>query len=150
MLHEIGAGPADKHARPTLLGARERAALHAIARASMPEGRFFAGGGTRAVDKVDTFLALSPPSVGRGYRAMLLALDAWAMATHRAPLASLPAETVLALLERWRTGDIARRTMVRMLTAPLKIAHYNDPKMYRDVGCRYGSLPVRAERPRWM
>ena len=38
--------------------------------------------------------------------------------------------------------------MVRMLTAPLKIAHYNDPKMYADVGCRYGSLPVRAERPR--
>src|SRR5262249_41082878 len=53
-------------------------------------------------------------------------------------------------LERWRTGDVARRTVIRMLTATLKIAHYNDPQMYRQVGCRYGSLPVRAEQPRWM
>ena len=150
MLHEIGAGLGDKRARPSLLGRRERASLLAIARASMPEGQHFAGGGTRAVEKVDHFLALSPPSVARGYRAMLLALDAWAMARHRASLASLPAETVLRILERWRTGDIARRTVVRMLTAPLKIAHYNDPQMYREVGCRYGSLPVRAEQPRWM
>src|SRR3954453_8299289 len=129
MLHEIGAGLGDKRARPSVLTARERATLLAVARASMPEGRFFAGGGTRAVEKVDSFLAMSPSSVGRGYRTMLLAIDAWAMATHRASLASLPTETVLALLERWRTGDIARRTMVRMLTAPLKIAHYNDAKM---------------------
>ncbi len=150
MLHEIGAGLGDKRARPTLFKARERATLVAVARASLPEGRIFAGGGAHAVDKVERFLALSPPSVGRGYRAMLLALDAWAMAAHRARLASLPTETVLALLERWRGGDFARRTMVRMLTAPLKIAHYNDPKMYADVGCRYGSLPVRAERPRYM
>src|SRR3954470_7669434 len=105
MLHEIGAGLGDKRARASLMSARERAALLAVARASMPEGRFFAGGGTRSVDKVDHFLALSPPSVGRGYRAMLLALDAWAMATHRASLASLPSDQVLALLERWRTGD---------------------------------------------
>jgi hypothetical protein len=150
MLHEIGAGLGDKRARPSLLGARERKSLLAVARATMPEGRFFAGAGVRAVEKLEKFLALSPPSVARGYRAMLLALDAWALAAHRAPLASLPTETTLALLERWRGGDYARRTMVRMLTAPLKIAHYNDPKMYEEVGCRYGSLPVRAEVPRYM
>jgi choline dehydrogenase-like flavoprotein len=81
---------------------------------------------------------------------MLLALDAWALAAHRARLADLSTDKVLALLERWRHGDFARRTMVRLLTAPLKIAHYNDPKMYAHVGCRYGSLPVRAEHPRWL
>src|SRR3989442_11800064 len=150
MLHEISAGPRSPHARPHCLGPRERAALTAVARASMPEGRWFAGGGTRAVEKVDNFLALSPPSVARGYRAMLLALDAWAVARHRASLASLPTGTVLALLESWRTGDIARRTVVRMLTAPLKIAHYNDPRMYEQVGCRFGALPARPERQRWM
>src|SRR4051812_19557476 len=101
MLHEISAGPRIKDERPRCLGSRERAALEAVARASMPEGRFFAGGGARAVEKVDNFLALSPPSVARGYRAMLLALDAWAMARHRGPLASLPSHTVLALLESW-------------------------------------------------
>jgi len=141
---------AERRSRASLFAARERAALLAIARATMPEGRIFAGAGARAVDKVEKFLSLSPPSVARGYRAMLLAVEAWTLAAERARLASLPPETVLALLERWRAGDVARRTIVRMLTAPLKIAHYNDPKMYSDVGCRYGSLPVRAEQPRWM
>jgi choline dehydrogenase-like flavoprotein len=151
MLHEIGAGlVGDRRARRTCLGAHERTTLLAIARAAMPPGRIFAGADARAVEKVDHFLALSPSSVARGYRAMLLAVEAWSLAAHRAPLASLPTATVLALLERWRTGDYARRTMVRMLTAPLKIAHYNDEQMYKDVGCRYGSLPMRPEHPRWM
>ena len=84
MLHEIGAGFGDRRARATLFGAaRTRRAL-AIARASMPEGRFFAGAGTRAVEKVEQFLALSPPSVARGYRAMLLALDGVGAGGHRA------------------------------------------------------------------
>ncbi|HWE31763.1 MAG TPA: GMC family oxidoreductase, partial [Polyangia bacterium] len=70
---------------------------------------------------------------------------------HRAPLPSLTNGDVLALLERWRGGDFARRTVVRMLTAPLKIAHYNDPRMYHDVGCRFGTLPMARETPpRWM
>src|SRR5262249_45648977 len=115
MLHEIGAGLGDKRARPTILAARERASLLAVARAAMPEGRYFAGAGPSAVEKVDHFLALSPPTVARGYRAMLLALDVWAIARHRASLASLPTETVLGILERWRSGDVARRTVVRML-----------------------------------
>lgn len=150
MLHEIGAGLVGDRRRKLCLGAHERRSLLALARAALPSGRIFRGGDARAVEKVDHFLALSPPSVARGYRAMLLALDGWAMATHRRPLSMLPTETVLTLLERWRTGDFARRTMVRMLTAPLKIAHYNDPQMYQEVGCRYGSLPARAENPRWM
>ncbi|HWE26365.1 MAG TPA: hypothetical protein VHB97_00105, partial [Polyangia bacterium] len=80
MLHEIGAGLGDRRP-PSLLTARERAALVAVARASMPEGRFFAAAGARAVEKLENFLSLSPPTVARGYRAMLLALDAWAVAT---------------------------------------------------------------------
>jgi choline dehydrogenase-like flavoprotein len=89
--------------------------------------------------------------VGSGYRAILLALEAAALARHRTTIAALPADKLLALLERWRTGDVARRTMLRLLTVPLKLSHYNDPQMYADVGCKFGSLPtVRAERPRWM
>ena len=151
MLHEIGAGLGERRVRAQCLDGRQRATLLAIAQAAMPAGRHFAGAGTRAVERVEHFLALSPSSVASGYRAMLTALDAWSLATGRAHVSSLPEASVLALLERWRTGDIARRTVVRMLTAPLKIAHYNDPQMYSDVGCRFGSLPVaQAERPRWM
>jgi choline dehydrogenase-like flavoprotein len=156
MLHEIGAGLGDKRAgrakrAHATMTAHERALLLAVAQAAMPGGRTFAGAGPRAIERVDNFLALAPPSFARAYRAMLLALDAAAYVSHRASLANLPAATVLGILEHWRQGDVARRTVVRMLTAPLKIAHYNDPQMYQSVGCKFGSLRVaQAEKPRFM
>jgi choline dehydrogenase-like flavoprotein len=150
MLHEIGAGLGRRRDRH-YLSPHERALLLAVAQAAMPSGRTFAGAGPRAVERVDNFLALSPPSVARGYRAMLLGLEAAAYVTQLGSLASLSQSSVLALLESWRTGDVARRTVIRMLLAPLKVAHYNDPQMYASVGCKFGSLPVaRVERPRWM
>ena len=58
---------------------------------------------------------------------------------------------MLSLLERWRVGDYAGRTMVRLLATPLKLAHFNDPKMYAQVGCKFGTLPVaNMERPRYL
>ncbi|HEX4456414.1 MAG TPA: FAD-dependent oxidoreductase, partial [Polyangia bacterium] len=133
------------------LNERERASLLAVARAAMPAGAFFRGAGPETVAKLEQFLAHSPPSVTKAYRGMLMALQGAAWLHHRAPLPSLTNGDVLALLERWRGGDFARRTVVRMLTAPLKIAHYNDPRMYHDVGCRFGTLPMARETPpRWM
>ena len=151
MLHEIGAGRVTAARGRTLLGARERAALLAIARAAMPEGRWFAGADTRAVEKVDALPgALAAVGGARLSRDAAGARRLGAGPPSRAAGRRCRPTTVLQLLERWRVGDVARRTMVRMLTAPLKIAHYNDPQMYSEVGCRYGSLPVRAESPRWM
>jgi choline dehydrogenase-like flavoprotein len=41
--------------------------------------------------------------------------------------------------------------MLRVLTAPLKMAHFNDPDIFKTVGCRYGVEPPKAEpTPRWM
>jgi glycine/D-amino acid oxidase-like deaminating enzyme len=129
----------------------ERAALVAIARATMPAGKRFPGAGDRCVEKVDNFLALSPPSLRHGFRAVIAALQASALVHERAPLGALDEARVLALLEQWRSGDFARRSMLRMVTAPLKAAHYNDPQMYMAVGCRWGALELApAPQPRWM
>jgi hypothetical protein len=137
--------------RATILSERERAGLLAIARAAMPAGKVFPAAGDRCVEKVDNFLALSPPSVGKGYRAILLALEGSAMLRFRKPLARLDQTEALALLERWRSSDYAARAMVRLLTAPLKLSHFNDPLMYSSVGCKFGALPVTTvERPRWL
>jgi choline dehydrogenase-like flavoprotein len=137
--------------RASCFSARERGALSALARAAMPAGRVFPGGSGIAVDKVDNFLALSPPAVAKGYRAMLWALEANAMMKHLRPLEKLSDEQLLALMEGWRKGDYGRRTVLRLLTTPLKVAHYNDQAMYDHVGCKFGSLPVaQAEKPRYM
>ena len=137
--------------RATLLGARERATL------------------ARRRPRVDARGALlrrRRPARGRQGRAVpgavaavggaRLSRDAAGARRLGAGARIAPRSLRCRRRRRWRCSSagapatIARRTMVRMLTAPLKIAHYNDPQMYRDVGCRYGSLPVRAERPRWM
>jgi choline dehydrogenase-like flavoprotein len=63
----------------------------------------------------------------------------------------MPAEEVLALLERWRHAGFARRAAVRMLMTPLKLSHFNDPELYRQVGCVFGvDRPVKLERPRYL
>lgn len=132
------------------MSVRERAALAAVARAAMPAGRVFPAAGETTVTKLERFLASSPPAVAKGYRAMLWSLEASALLHHGRPLARLDDARLEALLERWRTGDYGRRTVLRLLTAPLKIAHYNDEAMYRHVGCRFGALPVvKPERPRY-
>jgi hypothetical protein len=139
------------HQRASILSERERAGLLAIARAAMPAGKLFPAAGEGCVEKLDNFLALSPGPVGKGYRAMLLALEGSAMLRFRKPLAKLAESEALALLERWRGSDYAARAMVRLLTAPLKLAHFNDPQLYSAVGCKFGSLPVtNIERPRWL
>jgi hypothetical protein len=131
--------------------ARERAALGAVARAAMPEGRVLAGAGQAAADKVDAYLGATPAAVRTGFRAMLWALEGAALLRHRRRLEKLDERQLAALLDRWQNGDYARRTMLRMLTAPLKIAHYNDARMYESVGCKWGVLPVaQAEKPRYM
>jgi hypothetical protein len=117
----------------------------------MPAGKIFHGAGEECVAKVDNFLALSPPAVAKGYRAMLWTLEASAMLHHRRPLERLGDGEVLSLLERWRTGDYAGRALVRLLATPLKLSHFNDAKLYESVGCKFGSLPVaQPEKPRWL
>src|SRR5579859_8016624 len=124
--------------RASVLSPRERASLTTLARAAMPAGDVFPAAGERCVDKVDNFLALSPPAVAKGFKAMLLALEGSAMLRYRRTLAALDDGEALALLERWRESDYASRTMIRLLTAPLKLAHFNDGRLYEQVGCRFG------------
>jgi hypothetical protein len=138
-------------ARASCFSSRERQLLTKVALAALPGGRVFPGGGETCVEKVDNFLALSPPAVAKGYRAMLWALEAAALLHHRRPAERLDTEQLAGLLERWRQGDYARRTLLRLLTTPLKVAHFNDAAMYEHVGCKYNALPVvQSERPRYL
>jgi hypothetical protein len=137
--------------RAAILSQRERTTLETIARAAMPAGNVFPAAGSRCVERLESFLALSPPAVAKGYRGMLLALEASSMLRYRRAISSLEDSEALALLERWRDGDYASRTLLRLLTAPLKLAHFNDPQLYAHVGCKFGMLPVaNVERPRYM
>src|SRR5689334_18655208 len=55
------------------------------------------------------------------------------------------------MLERWRTADPIRRLLLRALITPLKMAHFDDPKLYKQLGCVYEFEKVKAEaKPAYM
>lgn len=127
------------------------ATLLAIAEAAIPAGRFIPGAGEATVAKVERFLAGLPSPVATGIHALVCAIDATAWLRHRRSFAALSGDLRLAVLESFRTGDVVRRLMLRALVSPLKIAHFDDPALYKQLGCVYDQERIRAEaKPAYM
>ena len=133
------------------MGPSQRAIYAAVAEAALPAGRFVPAGGAHTVARVEQALAGLAPLAQRGLGAALTALDAAALVTRRRRFASLSADERRALLDGWRTGDLARRSALRALLMPLKVAHFDDPSLYQRLGCVYetrGKREARAPYPR--
>lgn len=127
------------------------ATLLAIAEAAIPAGKFIPGAGEATVAKVERLLAGLPSPVATGIHALVRAIDATAWLRHRRSFAALSADLRLAVLEGFRTGDVVRRLMLRALVSPLKIAHFDDPALYKQLGCVYDQQRIRAEaKPAYM
>ncbi len=116
----------------------------------MPAGRLLPAAGELCVEKVEGFIAQMGAPVQAGFRGLLAAIDATAYARHLKPLARLDQEKRERILESWRSGDVVRRTLLRMLMTPLKVAHYEDAAFYRAIGCVFEAPQAQAEKPRWM
>jgi len=124
--------------------------LVAVAETALPPGRFIPGAGEATVDKVEQFLDKLPGPLQRGVGGLLRGLDGAAWLGELRPFAKLSPEKRLALLEGWRTGDPIRRLMLRALVSPLKMAHFDDPKLYQQLGCVYEATRVREAKPAYM
>jgi choline dehydrogenase-like flavoprotein len=135
----------------TFLSDGERRILTAIAGAALPAGKYLPAAGKHTVAKVETFLARLPGPALAGYRAALRAVDAAAWVSHRRGFARLEDADAIALLDGWRRGGVARRNAIRALVAPLKMAHLDDPGLYKQLGCVYKrELPKAEARPAYM
>ena len=134
-----------------MLSPRQRRTLVAIAETALPAGRFLPAAGEATVDKVEQFIDHLPGPLQTGIGGLLRSLDAAALVRHRRMFAGLPDTKRLALLEDWRTGDAIRRLMLRAIVSPLKIAHFDDPALYKQLGCVYDLAKVKAEaKPAYM
>jgi choline dehydrogenase-like flavoprotein len=128
----------------------ERAVLLAVAEAALPAGNKFPAADAATVQRVEQFFATQPRGVAVGYRALLRVIDGFAWVSRHSSFAGLPAAARLALLEQWRGGGLVRRNALRALTVPLKIAHFDDPRFYRHIGCVFDrERPAREPRPAW-
>jgi choline dehydrogenase-like flavoprotein len=131
----------------------ERRVALAVARAALPSGTRFAEADEGTVDRVERLLS----GFGRGtvarWGGLLRFFDQAARVSARGrAFSSLSREDAEALLARWAFGDadIARRTTALALTAPLKVAYFDDAKIYADLKGTFRFTAVGVETPRWM
>ncbi|HEX2570338.1 MAG TPA: GMC family oxidoreductase N-terminal domain-containing protein [Polyangia bacterium] len=132
-----------------LFSEHERRCLLAMARIVIPAGRLLPAPGARTLARLEQLIA-TLGAAGQGYRALLLAFEAHAYARHRRGFADLDEEAAERLIDDWQQASYARRTLLRALVTPLKVAHYDDPAFYRELGCVYRAPAVTELRPRWM
>ncbi len=125
--------------------------LVAVAETALPAGKFIPGANEATVDKVERFVDTLPSALQRGVGGLLAGLDAASWLSERRPFAKAKPERRLALLDAWRTGDPLRRLMLRALVSPLKLAHFDDPALYKQLGCVYDVEKAKAEaKPAYM
>jgi choline dehydrogenase-like flavoprotein len=125
--------------------------LVAVAETALPAGRFLPAAGETTVQKVEQFTSTLPSPVQMGLAGLLRGLDAQSWVREGRSFARAKPAQRLALLERWRRGDPLRRLMLRALVSPLKMAHFDDPELYKRLGCVYEAEKVKGEaKPAYM
>jgi len=117
----------------------------AVAETALPAGRFIPAAGEATVHKLERFTSTLPSPIRTGLAGLLRGLDAQAWLDARRPFARVTPEKRLAILEKWRNGDALRRLMLRALVSPLKMAHFDDPELYKQLGCVYDVHRPKAE-----
>lgn len=133
------------------LSPHQHRTLVAVAETALPAGRFIPAANEATVDKVEKFIDRLPGPVKSGIGGLLRGLDAAAWLSERKPFARVKPERQLAMLEGWRHGDPVRRLMLRALVSPLKFAHFDDPALYKKLGCVYDVERAKAEaKPAYM
>jgi choline dehydrogenase-like flavoprotein len=125
--------------------------LVAVAETALPAGRYLPSAGPETVAKVERFVSTLPSQLSLGLKGLLRALDGTSWLGERRSFLRVPPGRRLAVLDSWRTGDPLRRLMLRALMTPLKIAHFDDPKLYKQLGCVYDVERARGEaKPAYM
>jgi choline dehydrogenase-like flavoprotein len=133
------------------LSPQQHETLIAVAETALPAGKFIPAAGAATVDKVERFVEKLPSQLSFGLKGLLRGLDAASWLGEMRPFRKVKPEKRLALLEAWRQGDPIRRLMLRALVSPLKIAHFDDPALYKQLGCVYDIEKAKAEaKPAYM
>lgn len=122
----------------------------AVARVALPEGRMFREGDADTTARFERFLSGLPPASQTAMRGILWSLGVAAFAGKRRNLDALTDGDLEQLIERWRTGSYPQRMAMKILTAPLKLAHFNDRAMYESVGAIHALPVAKPDQPRYV
>ncbi len=119
--------------------------LTAVAARCIPAGGFMPAADARTSAAVAQWFETLPSVALQGYRALLHAIDAHARLRYRRRFAALSEAQANALLENWQHGNLVRRLALRGIVSPLKLAHFDNPALYQQLGCVYQLPSVGVE-----
>lgn len=136
-----------------MLSAHEEKIALALAAAAIPPGKILSGGDDDTVARLEKWMAEGSTTQARGVRGLLWAAEASAVASTGHTLSHLSRARTEALLEKWRVSSShVRRSFVRALLSPIKIAHFDHEPSQEKIGCRTPSsrsLTQVDEAQRW-
>src|SRR3990172_9340761 len=133
--------------RRTLSAAQQRAAL-ALAQAMLPVGRVIRAGDQRTVDRALALFGGVAPGREKAFGQLAQTLDNLAILRTGGRFHRLGAPRQQELIGKWERDPIARWPLFAM-SFFLKTAHFDDPEIYRELGCVY-EKGGPAEPARWM
>lgn len=133
------------------LSAHERQIARALAEAAMPAVGSLPGGGEATVHRYEQLLANLGASFARAARAGLWTAEAWPLTRFGLPFTMLSRQARESALVRWSESPSRHeRWLLRAILTPMKSAHFDDPRLYEHVGCRYETdTPATLERASW-
>lgn len=138
---------------PTALSASEEKIALALASAAIPAGDHLPGGDRGTVRRLEKWMNGGTLNQARGMRGLLWAAEAAAVASTGKRLSRMRPAEAERWLESWRASSShARRSLVRAVLSPIKIAHFEDETVEKNVGCRtHASLSLTKidEEARW-
>jgi choline dehydrogenase-like flavoprotein len=119
------------------LSAAEAAAAEALAAAILPAGTRVPGGGPQTVSRAVAMLATGGPRVVHGWARFMRGLNLAAVPWAGRPLSALDPDARERVMTRWQSHRIMRWPLLAAGFI-LKVAHFDDPDMYRIFGSVYG------------
>src|SRR5262249_41401330 len=123
----------------------------ALARAVLPPGKRFAGADEGTVTRFEALVTSFDPRALPRFAKMLAMLEHAARPTHGGrPFSRLSPEKADRFLDAWSDGDLVRRSLMLALTAPLKMAYFDDPEVYARIGCKWDFSAKSVEREKYM
>lgn len=111
--------------------------LVCLARVAMPAGKKLPAAGEETVARLHISLRSSDAALAFGYRAALRVLSWLSRLHYRCPISELSEAELEEFLFSLYQAGFARRSLVRTLITPLKMAYYDDPAIFSLLGERY-------------
>lgn len=135
---------------PLILSEYEQQIVKAIAAACMPETKLLEGGGEGTLKRLLRFMRGMPKDFLTSFKALLWTVELASLPTRARPFSRLSRHDAEAFLDAWVNGSLhLQRSVLRAVLTPIKYAHFQDPKLFAHVGCRFELDVVKDEPARW-